>query len=416
MRPGDPVTLGEPSFEALDGPPESYRLTVSSDGDVVVAAADEAGRARARATLRQLGATSVPLVIEDAPRYAWRGVMLDVARHFFGVDDVLRFIDLAALYKLNVLHLHLTDDQGWRLQIDSWPELTVSGAATQVGGGEGGFYTHADYARIVAHATTHGITVIPEIDVPGHVNAALVAYPELGGGERPAPYTTWSSPGLSLDVGSEIALRFLGDVVSELAAVTPGEYVHLGGDEVEGLAHADYVQFMWDACSLVLERGKTPIVWEEAGVAKLPEGTLVQHWSDPTPARTAAERGHALIMSPAPHAYLDQKYDESTELGLTWAGAVEVRDAYEWDPSSVIEGAAVLGVEAALWSETTETMADVESLVFPRLLAVAEVGWSATHDWEDFRTRLAAHGELLSELGVNFHRSKQIPWPNLNPS
>jgi hexosaminidase len=411
VRPGEPVTLGEPSFEALDGPPESYRLTVSSDGDVLVAAADEAGRARARATLRQLGATSVPLVIEDAPRYAWRGVMLDVARHFFGVDDVLRFIDLAALYKLNVLHLHLTDDQGWRLQIDAWPELTVSGAATQVGGGEGGFYTHADYARIVAHATTHGITVIPEIDVPGHVNAALVAYPELGGGERPEPYTTWSSPGLSLDVGSEIALRFLGDVVSELAAVTPGEYVHLGGDEVEGMDHDAYVRFMWDACTLVLRHGKTPIVWEEAGVAKLPEGTLVQHWSDPTPARDAASRGHALIMSPAPHAYLDQKYDESTELGLTWAGAVEVRDAYEWDPSAVIDGAAVLGVEAALWSETTETMADVESLVFPRLLAVAEVGWSATHDWEDFRTRLAAHGELLSQLGVNFHRSKQIDWP-----
>ena len=311
--------------------------------------------------------------------------MLDVARHFFGVDDVLRFIDLAALYKLNVLHLHLTDDQGWRLQIDAWPELTVSGAATQVGGGEGGFYTHADYARIVAHATTHGITVIPEIDVPGHVNAALVAYPELGGGERPEPYTTWSSPGLSLDVGSEIALRFLGDVVSELAAVTPGEYVHLGGDEVEGMDHDAYVRFMWDACTLVLRHGKTPIVWEEAGVAKLPEGTLVQHWSDAAPAREAASRGHALIMSPAPHAYLDQKYDESTELGLTWAGAVEVRDAYEWDPSSVIEGAAVLGVEAALWSETTETMADVESLVFPRLPAVAEVGWSATHDWEDFR-------------------------------
>ena len=140
--------------------------------------------------------------------------------------------------------------------------------------------------------------------------------------------------------------------------------------------HDAYVQFMWDACTLVLRHGKTPIVWEEAGVAKLPEGTLVQHWSDAAPAREAASRGQALIMSPAPHAYLDQKYDESTELGLTWAGAVEVRDAYEWDPSSVIEGADVLGVEAALWSETTETMADVEQLVFPRLPAVAEVGWS----------------------------------------
>ena len=286
----------------------------------------------------------------------------------------------------------------------------MSGAATQVGGGEGGFYTHADYARIVAHATTHGITVIPEIDVPGHVNAALVAYPELGGGERPEPYTTWSSPGLSLDVGIEIALRFLGDVIAELVAVTPGDYIHLGGDEVEGMDHDAYVRFMWDACELVRRHGKTPIVWEEAGVAKLPEGTLVQHWSDAAPARAASERGHPILMSPAPHAYLDQKYDETTELGLTWAGAVEVRDAYEWDPAAVIEGADVVGVEAALWSETTETMADVEHLVFPRLAAVAEVGWSSANDWEDFRERLAAHGELLDALGVNFHRSKQVAW------
>ncbi len=259
----------------------------------MVGAADEAARARALATLRQLGGSAPPLVIEDAPRYAWRGVMLDVARHFFGVDDVLRFIDLAALYKLNVLHLHLTDDQGWRLQIDAWPELTVAGAATQVGGGAGGFYTHADYARIVAHATTQGITVVPEIDVPGHVNAALVAYPELGGGERPEPYTTWSSPGISLDVGSEIALRFVGDVISELVAVTPGEHIHLGGDEVEGMDHDAYAQFMWDACSLVLRHGKTPVVWEEAGVAKLPAGTLVQHWSDAAPDAQGGRAGSA---------------------------------------------------------------------------------------------------------------------------
>ncbi len=199
------------------------------------AAADDAGRARGLATLRQLGPVVPGLLIEDAPRYAWRGVMLDVARHFFGVDDVLRFIDLAALYKLNVLHLHLTDDQGWRLAIDAWPELTVAGAATQVGGGPGGFYTRADYARIVAHAASHHITVVPEIDVPGHVNAALVAYPELGGGSRPEPYTVWSSPGVSLAVNDEIALRFLDDVFRELAALTPGDYIHLGGDEVEGM-------------------------------------------------------------------------------------------------------------------------------------------------------------------------------------
>jgi hexosaminidase len=161
----------------------------------------------------------------------------------------------------------------------------------------------------------------------------------------------------------------------------------------------------------VLRHGKRPVVWEEAGIARLPEGTIVQHWSDAAPARAAVEQGLPLLMSPAPHTYLDQKYDETTSLGLTWAGAVEVRDAYDWDPDSVIPGADVVGVEAALWSETTETRDDVDYLTFPRLIAIAEAGWSARHDWEDFRSRLATHGPLLEQLGVNFHRSKQIDWP-----
>jgi hexosaminidase len=407
-RPGESFRVDD--VEALPctftgGARESYRLVVTSDG-VSLEAADEAGRARALATLRQLGPDLPGCVIEDSPRYPWRGVMLDVARHFFGVEDVLRFIDQAALYKLNVVHLHLTDDQGWRIEIPGWPRLTTVGAETQVGGGPGGFFTQDDLARIVAHAATHSIVVVPEIDVPGHVNAALRAYPELWGREAPEPFTTWSSPGHSLAVGSEVVSRFLDDVVGAL----PGDYVHLGGDEVEGLDHEAYVAFMWEACELALRRGKRPIVWEEAGVARLPEGTIVQHWSDAAPARRAVEQGLPLIMSPAPHTYLDQKYDDSTELGLTWAGAVEVRDAYEWDPETVVEGAEVLGVEAALWSETTETRDDVDYMVFPRLAAVAEIGWSAHPDWAGFRERLGAHGPLLSELGVNFHRSAQIAW------
>lgn len=405
-RPGDPVALpADVECTRTDGAAESYRLEIGASG-VAFSAADAAGEARGRATLRQLGATSTPLLIEDAPKYAWRGLMLDVARHFFGVEDVLRLIDLAALYKLNVFHIHLTDDQGWRIEVPGWPKLTTIGAETQVGGGAGGFFTAADYRRIVDHAARHSITVIPEVDVPGHVNAALRAYPELWGKDAPEPFTTWSSPGHSLDVRSEVVHRFLADVIRAL----PGEYVHLGGDEVEGLSHEDYVQFMWDACSLVIEHGKRPIVWEEAGVAKLPPGTIVQHWSDAKPARAAAEQGLPLVMSPAPHTYLDQKYDETTELGLTWAGAVDVRDAYEWDPEAVIDGAQVLGVEAALWSETTETREHVDSMVFPRLLATAEVGWSGRRDWEDFRARAGAHGALLERLGVQFHRSTQIEW------
>ena len=204
VRPGESFRVEDPTAlpcTFTGGPRESYRLTVTSQG-VALEAADEAGHARALATLRQLGPDVPGLVIEDSPRYPWRGVMLDVARHFFGVDDVLRFIDLAALYKLNVVHLHLTDDQGWRIEIPSWPLLTSVGGETQVGGGAGGFFTQADYARIVEHAAAQHVTIVPEIDVPGHVNAALRAYPELWGRDAPEPFTTWSSPGHSLDVAS----------------------------------------------------------------------------------------------------------------------------------------------------------------------------------------------------------------------
>jgi hexosaminidase len=405
VRPGETFPVVEVECGSFDGPPESYRLSVGPEG-VSFAAASDAGRARGLATLRQLGSSAPALVIEDEPRFAWRGVMLDVARHFFGVEDVLRLIELAWLYKLNVVHLHLTDDQGWRIEVPGWPRLTSVGATTAVGGGAGGFFCADDLARIVAHAESYAITIVPEIDLPGHVNAALIAYPELWGRAAPEPFVTWSSPGHSLDVRSEIALRFVDEVVASL----PGDYVHLGGDEVEGLSHEDYARFMWDACSVALRHGKRPIVWEEAGVARLPKGTIVQHWSAVEPARAAVEQGAPLIMSPAPHAYLDQKYDASTRLGLTWAGAVDVRDAYEWDPSSVIEGASVLGVEAALWTETVETRDDMDYMVFPRLAAVAEVGWSSVPDWEDFRARLALHGRLLERLGVQFHRSSQIDW------
>ncbi len=194
---------------------------------------------------------------------------------------------------------------------------------------------------------------------------------------------------MSLDVGSEIAIRFLGDVVSELVALTPGDYIHLGGDEVEGMDHEAYVQFMWDAATVVLRHGKIPIVWEEAGVAKLPEGTIVQHWSDAAPARAGAAQGLPLIMSPAPHTYLDQKYDDSTELGLKWAGNVDVRDCYEWDPAAVIPEASVLGVEAALWTETTETRSRrrLDGLPAPagdrrgRLVADARLGGLPRRAW-----------------------------------
>jgi hexosaminidase len=343
----------------------------------------------------------------DTPRYEWRGVMLDVARHFFGVNDVKRFIDVIARYGLNRLHLHLTDDQGWRIEIESWPRLAEIGGSSAVGGGSGGWYTQDEYAQLVAFAADRGVVVVPEIDMPGHVNAALVAYPQLApAGYTPEPYTGTDVGFSSLDVASELTYDFVDDVVREVAALTPGPFFHIGGDEAAATAPADYVHFVERVGAIVQRHGKRMVGWEEIARAGLPPGTIVQHWKDPELAARAVEQGASVVMSPAPKAYLDLKYDESTELGTTWAGYVGVRDAYDWDPGDV------LGVEAALWSETLTTLADVEFMAFPRLLALAEVASTPAEqrDWEDFRLRLAEHEPELAALGVNFFRSPEIPW------
>jgi len=343
----------------------------------------------------------------ERPRYEWRGVMLDVARHFFDVDEVKRFVDAIAVYDLNRLHLHLTDDQGWRIEIESWPRLAEVGGATAVGGGPGGWYTQEQYAEIVAFAAERGIVVVPEIDMPGHVNAALVAYPELAPESySPALYTGTDVGFSSLDVKNERIYAFVEDVVGEIAALTPGAYVHIGGDEAARTTPAGYVRFIERVGDIVVRHGKRLVGWEEVARAKLPDGAIVQHWKDPKLAERAFEQGASLIMSPASKAYLDMKYDETTELGSTWAGCVGVRDAYDWDPGEA------LGLEAALWSETLASMADVEFMAFPRLLALAEVACAPAdeREWESFRARLAEHEPRLEALGVNYFRSPEIPW------
>jgi hexosaminidase len=341
----------------------------------------------------------------DTPRYEWRGVMLDVARHFFCVDEVKRFIDVIARYGLNRLHLHLTDDQGWRIEIESWPRLAEVGGLSAVGGGPGGWYTQDEYAQLVAFAAARGVVVVPEIDLPGHVNAALVAYPELAPPDySPAPYTGTDVGFSSLDTMSERTYEFVDEVVREVAALTPGPYFHIGGDEAA--ATVGYTRFVERVGEIVQRHGKRLVGWEEVAQAKLPPGSIVQHWKDRKLAERAIAQGASLIMSPGSRTYFDMKYDPTTVLGTTWAGYVGVRDAYEWDPGDV------LGVEAAVWTETLETFADVELMAFPRLLALAEVAWSPAEqrDWQDFRVRLAEHEPQLAALGVNFFRSPEIPW------
>jgi hexosaminidase len=359
--------------------------------------------------------TLAPVHVVDVPRFAWRGAMLDVARHFFTVKEVEQYIDLLALYKMNVLHLHLSDDQGWRIEIRSRPLLTQVGGASQVGGRTGGFYTQADYAEIVRYAGERFVTVVPEIDMPGHTNAALSAYPALSCSTRPAQRYTGTDVGWStFCVDSEATYALVDDVVRELAAMTPGAYLHLGGDEVQALTPAQYARFVERIQGITARYGKRMVGWEEIAHARLAPTTIAQHWRSDSVVKAVAY-GAKVLLSPAQRAYLDMKYSTDTELGLHWAGYVGVRAAYDWDPATLVPGVAerdIVGVEAPLWSETVRNIAAVQRLAVPRLPAIAEVGWSAqsTRDWTSFRERVASHAGRWELLGINWFPSSEIAW------
>ncbi len=418
-----------------DHGPEGYRLDSGRRG-VTISAGTPAGLFHGVQTLRQLLPAAVekdtvqpgpwPVAggtITDSPRYGWRGAMLDVSRHFFTVDQVKRYVDQLALYKFNKLHLHLSDDQGWRIAVDSWPRLATHGGSTQVGGGPGGYYTKAQYKEIVRYAASRHLEVVPEIDMPGHTNAALASYADLNcDGVAPPLYTGTEVGFSSLCVGKEITYDFVDDVIRELAALTPGRYLHIGGDEAHSTSHEDYVTFMDRVQPVVAKYGKTVVGWHQLTGANPAKGALAQYWgldrtSPEEKARVvkAAQSGTGLILSPADRVYLDMKYTEDTPLGLSWAGYVEVRRSYDWDPGAYLPGVpadAVRGVEAPMWSETIENSGHIEYMAFPRLPGVAELGWSpaATHDWERYRVRLAAQAERWDALGMEWYRSPQVPW------
>ncbi len=358
--------------------------------------------------------------IVDQPRFAHRGAMLDVARHFFTVATVERYIDEIAVYKLNYLHLHLSDDQGWRIVINSWPNLTTIGGSTAVGGDPGGYYTQDDYRQIVAYAASRYITVVPEIDMPGHTNAALASYAELNcNGIAPPLYTGTDVGFSSLCVSKEITYTFIDQVVGELAALTPGPYIHIGGDEAQSTTAADYATFINRAQQIVAAHGKTVLGWHDIVNATLLPTSVAQYWGTTNRNSTvaaAAQRGTKLVMSPASRTYLDMKYNSRTVLGQKWAGFIDVKTAYGWDPGSFLAGvteASVLGVEAPLWTETIRTLADIEYMAFPRLPAIAELGWSplSTHNWTAFKQRLGAQGPRWHIMGINYYHSTQISWP-----
>jgi hexosaminidase len=408
---------------------EGYQLTITPEL-IKVSANQPAGLFYGVQTLRQLLPPAIesdnlqpgPWVlatgkITDYPRFAWRAAMLDVARHFFTVHDVEQYMDLLAFYKINHLHLHLTDDQGWRIEIKSWPDLTSIGGRTQIGGGPGGFYTQAEYTEIVNYARSRYITVVPEIDMPGHVTAALVSYPILNcSGVSPEISTTIHVKYSSLCVSSDSSYSFMQDVLHEVAGLTPGPFIHIGGDEAGATSAEDYIAFMQRAQAVVEAEGKHVIGWEEIAQIKLSSGSIVQHWNlGDGNIQQVLQQGNRLIMSPVEKVYLNIKYDPSTQLGPDVGLYLNVETAYDWDPVTLVNGVNekdILGIEAPLWTETLQTMANIEYMAFPRILGIAEIGWTpqAERNWEGYRGRLAEQGPRLTELGVSFFRSPEITW------
>lgn len=436
------------------GAPEGYRLDVDADG-ISVVGVDHAGLFYGLQTLSQLlpaglesgsldvgGGIPVRAVsIRDEPRFTYRGMHLDVARHFFEPDFVRRYIDLLARYKMNRFHWHLTDDQGWRIEIQGYPRLTEIGAhreETHVGHGDepfrgdgrpyGGFYTQEEIREVVAYAQDRFVTIVPEIEMPGHARAALAAYPELACDEGPFEVArTW---GVFDDVfcPTEETFRFLEVVLEEVAGLFPGEYVHIGGDEApatkweesdavrtmmqrQGYFEIDLVRgdFLRRVHGILADNGKRMIGWDEILEANLPEDAAVMSWRGTIGGIEASRRDHDVVMTPSSHLYLDYYQSEDREREpLAIGGYLPLDTVYAYEPVPeplrARDAARIVGAQANVWTEYMKTPEQVEYMLLPRMLAVAEVVWSPPYakDFEDFTTRLAWHLERFDALGVDY--------------
>ena len=412
--------------------PEAYQLHIKNDS-VLLNARTAAGAFRGIQTLRQLipeqsndTLAEQPMwllptgKIDDAPNFGYRGAMLDVARHFFTVAEVKKYIDLLAYYKYNAFHMHLTDDQGWRIEIKSWPKLTEVGAQSEVGGGPGGFYTQEEFKELVAYAAERHIQIIPEIDMPGHTNAANLSYPILhakGKAETPRVRTDMKVGYSSFDAYKDTVYAFVDDVVREITAISPSPYFHIGGDESHATPKKDYIHFVEKVEKIVQKHGKKAIGWNEIAQANISQTTVGQFWNEPESALKMVEKGNKIILSPAKKIYLDMKYDTLSKHGLNWAAYIPVDVAYNWDSETYVEGLPkeqILGIEAPLWSETISNSAELEYLAFPRAIGYAELGWTPAdqRNWEDYKIRLKGQVPYLNRNNVNFYRTELVDWDN----
>ncbi|MEU2426053.1 beta-N-acetylhexosaminidase [Streptomyces sp. NPDC007851] len=457
----DPAVTGELGAEG-------YRLTVAPTG-VQLAGGGPAGLFWGAQTLRQLlgpdafrraplsgGSRRLPSCrLQDAPRFPWRGLMLDVARHFMPKEGVLRYLDLMAAHKLNVFHFHLTDDQGWRIRIERYPRLTEVGSwrpRTKFGHRasplweekpHGGHYTQDDIREIVAYAAERHITVVPEIDVPGHSQAAIAAYPELGNTDviDTASLTVWDTWGISPNVlaPTDNTLRFYEGVFEEVLELFPSEFIHVGGDECLkdqwraspvaqarikelGLAGEDELQawFVGHFAKWLSARGRRLIGWDEILEGGVAEGAAVASWRGYGGGIAAARAGHDVVMCPEQHVYLDHRQADGADEPVPIGYVRTLEDVYRFEPvpPGLDESRTrrILGAQANLWTEVMEDHARVDYQAFPRLAAFAEVAWSALpappeRDFAGFERRMATHYRRLDALGVAYRPpSGPLPW------
>jgi hexosaminidase len=440
--------------------PEAYRLE-TTPGGVRITGGDAAGVFYGAQVLLQLLPPAiyrkarvegthwaVPAVtIEDSPRFTWRGVMLDVARHFMPKHDVLRFIDLLAMHRFNTLHLHLTEDQGWRIEIKRYPLLTEVGSwrhETQVGGAldsptdgrpHGGFYTQDDIREIVAYASERAITIVPEIDVPGHSQAAIAAYPELGVGGQPREVFTRFGVNYNVLNTEESTVRFYLDVFDEVMDLFPGEFIGVGGDECpkeqwmadsrtqqllreRGLADEEELQtwFIRRLDDHITARGRRLYGWDEILEGELAPNATVASWRGMTGAAVAIARGHDVVACPDDVVYLDYRQSELPDEPIPVSISLTLEDVYAFEPVPAgltdEEAKHVLGGQANIWTEHMDSPRTVDYFAFPRLCAVAEALWSSgDRSFGEFKNRLDSHLARLDSVGVEYrHESGPLPW------
>lgn len=434
---------------------EQYTCAVTADG-VRLSAPNASGLARAIQTLRQLfpaaifaatpqsGPWELPCVrIADQPRFRWRGLHLDVCRHFFTIEEVRRFIELLALHRFNRLHLHLSEDQGWRIAINKYPRLTAVGSVrpcTVIGHESarprqyddtpyGGFYTQDELRELVAFAARRHIEIVPEIDMPGHMQAAIAAYPELGNtGMALQPRCHW---GISQHIlnAEDSTVRFMQDVLAEVMAIFPSRFIHVGGDEADkhewnesrriqdrmrelGVPdeHALQSWFIRQMDAFITANGRRLIGWDEILEGGLASGATVMSWRGEEGGIEAARQGHDVVMAPYQYVYFDHYQAEPVkEEPLAIGGLTTTAHVYAYEPIpaglSAEQHEHVLGAQGQLWTEYIGSVDYLEYMTYPRACALAEVLWLAPEQkcYADFYARLGSHRQRMAALGVHAH-------------